>query len=211
MELDGTIIGKFGKAGKGLGEFSTVHEIDCRNPNELFVVGDLRVARAEDHPESASAAADRRRRDKEDAMKTHHSVCLDRGRRSPSAPRPARAADGARDSVRLATPILLKLPDDIHLGEAAGVATNSKGDIFVYTRTGHPDASRSARRAPFVARRLAAVPVRSHRQVRARDRPGRLRLPAAQQVRVDPQDNVWVVDSDVDAGDQVRSERPRRR
>ena len=37
MELDGTILGKFGKAGKGLGEFSTVHEIDCRNPNELFV------------------------------------------------------------------------------------------------------------------------------------------------------------------------------
>jgi hypothetical protein len=37
MELDGTIIGKFGKAGKGLGEFSTVHEIDCRNPDQLFV------------------------------------------------------------------------------------------------------------------------------------------------------------------------------
>jgi DNA-binding beta-propeller fold protein YncE len=37
MELDGRIIGRFGKAGKGLGEFSTVHEIDCRNPNELFV------------------------------------------------------------------------------------------------------------------------------------------------------------------------------
>jgi hypothetical protein len=37
MELDGRIIGKFGKAGKRLGEFSTVHEIDCRNPNELFV------------------------------------------------------------------------------------------------------------------------------------------------------------------------------
>ena len=37
MELDGTIIGKFGKAGKGPNEFSTVHEIDCRNPNELFV------------------------------------------------------------------------------------------------------------------------------------------------------------------------------
>src|SRR6185503_1391541 len=28
MELDGTIVGKFGKAGKGLGEFSTIHEID---------------------------------------------------------------------------------------------------------------------------------------------------------------------------------------
>ncbi len=37
MELDGTILGKFGKAGKGLGEFSTVHEIDCRNPDQLFV------------------------------------------------------------------------------------------------------------------------------------------------------------------------------
>ena len=37
MELDGTIVWKFGRAGKGLGEFSTVHEIDCRNPNELFV------------------------------------------------------------------------------------------------------------------------------------------------------------------------------
>ena len=37
MELDGTIVGKFGKAGKGLGEFSTVHAIDCRNPNELYV------------------------------------------------------------------------------------------------------------------------------------------------------------------------------
>jgi hypothetical protein len=37
MELDGTIIGRFGRAGKQLGEFSTVHEIDCRNPNELYV------------------------------------------------------------------------------------------------------------------------------------------------------------------------------
>ncbi len=37
MELDGRIVGRFGKAGKALGEFSTVHEIDCRNPNELFV------------------------------------------------------------------------------------------------------------------------------------------------------------------------------
>jgi len=37
MELDGTVIGKFGHAGKQLGEFATVHEIDCRNPNELLV------------------------------------------------------------------------------------------------------------------------------------------------------------------------------
>jgi sugar lactone lactonase YvrE len=37
MELDGTIVGKFGKPGKQLGQFSTVHEIDCRNPNEILV------------------------------------------------------------------------------------------------------------------------------------------------------------------------------
>ena len=37
MELDGTILGKFGHAGKQPGEFSTVHEIDCRNENELLV------------------------------------------------------------------------------------------------------------------------------------------------------------------------------
>jgi hypothetical protein len=37
MELDGTVIGKFGTAGKALGEFQTVHGIDCRNPDELIV------------------------------------------------------------------------------------------------------------------------------------------------------------------------------
>jgi sugar lactone lactonase YvrE len=37
MELDGTIVGRFGKAGKQLGEFSGLHEIDCRNPNELYI------------------------------------------------------------------------------------------------------------------------------------------------------------------------------
>src|SRR5262245_56743195 len=31
---------------------------------------------------------------------------------------------------------LLKLPPDMHLGEAAGVAVNSKGHIFVYSRGG---------------------------------------------------------------------------
>jgi hypothetical protein len=37
MELDGTILGKFGHAGKQPGAFSTVHEIDCRNENQLLV------------------------------------------------------------------------------------------------------------------------------------------------------------------------------
>ena len=37
MELDGTVVGKFGKAGKAPGELSTVHDIDCRNENEILV------------------------------------------------------------------------------------------------------------------------------------------------------------------------------
>jgi hypothetical protein len=36
MELDGTIIGRFGEAGKDPGQFQTIHGLDCRNPNELF-------------------------------------------------------------------------------------------------------------------------------------------------------------------------------
>ena len=37
MELDGTILGKFGRAGRVLGEFASTHAIDCRNENELYV------------------------------------------------------------------------------------------------------------------------------------------------------------------------------
>src|SRR5262245_64463052 len=35
-------------------------------------------------------------------------------------------------------PNALTTPDDIYLGEVGGVATDSKGNIYVYTRTGHP-------------------------------------------------------------------------
>jgi sugar lactone lactonase YvrE len=36
-ELDGTILGKFGKPGKIPPGFQVVHKIDCRNPNELIL------------------------------------------------------------------------------------------------------------------------------------------------------------------------------
>ncbi len=54
MELDGTIVGKFGHAGKQLGEFSTVHEIDCRNEHELLVseITAWRVQKITLHPQS---------------------------------------------------------------------------------------------------------------------------------------------------------------
>ena len=47
MELDGTIIGRFGTAGKQIGQFGTVNAIDCREENELLVgeLGNWRVQR----------------------------------------------------------------------------------------------------------------------------------------------------------------------
>jgi DNA-binding beta-propeller fold protein YncE len=87
----------------------------------------------------------------------------------------------------------LKFPTNIHLGEAAGVATNSKGDVFVYTRTGHPTISIGTAR-PFAhgGSRLLQFD-KSGKFVReiGQDSYGFL---VAQQVRIDPQDNIWVVD-----------------
>jgi hypothetical protein len=87
----------------------------------------------------------------------------------------------------------LTLPDDIYLGEVGGVATNSRGDIFVYTRTGHPTMSLASAR-PFV---------HSGSRLFQFDRTGKYTREIGQgvygflfaaQVRVDPQDNLWVVD-----------------
>src|SRR5213076_266213 len=87
----------------------------------------------------------------------------------------------------------LKFPANIHLGEAAGVATNSKGDVFVYTRTGHPTISIGTAR-PFAhgGSRLFQFD-KTGKFVReiGQDSYGFL---VAQQVRIDPQDNIWVVD-----------------
>ena len=37
LELDGRIVGRFGKAGKLPGELGLVNALDCRSANELFV------------------------------------------------------------------------------------------------------------------------------------------------------------------------------
>jgi sugar lactone lactonase YvrE len=54
MELDGTVVGKFGKPGKLLGEFSTSHFIDCRNENELMIseITSWRVQKIILHPKA---------------------------------------------------------------------------------------------------------------------------------------------------------------
>ncbi|MGP8245547.1 MAG: peptidyl-alpha-hydroxyglycine alpha-amidating lyase family protein [Bryobacteraceae bacterium] len=87
----------------------------------------------------------------------------------------------------------LKFPDNVYMGEAAGVATNSRGDIFVYTRTGHPTISIGTSRAfAHGGSRLFQFD-RTGKFVReiGQDLYGFL---VAQQVRVDPRDNIWVVD-----------------
>jgi hypothetical protein len=61
MELDGTIIGKFGHAGKTLGGFQVVHMMDCRNPNEI-IVGEIeswRVQKLILKPQAAKTSAQR--------------------------------------------------------------------------------------------------------------------------------------------------------
>jgi hypothetical protein len=87
----------------------------------------------------------------------------------------------------------LKFPDSISLGEAAGVATDSHGNVFVYTRTGHPTISIGTSR-PFAhgGSRLVEFD-RLGKFVReiGQDSYGFM---VAQQVRIDPQDNIWIVD-----------------
>ncbi len=92
-----------------------------------------------------------------------------------------------------ATPDLLQMPNDIHLGEVAGVGTNSKGDIFVYTRTGNPIITiASARPFSHGGSRLFQFD-KAGKFVREIGQ-GTYGMLQAQQLRVDPQDNVWIVD-----------------
>src|SRR5947209_13324178 len=87
----------------------------------------------------------------------------------------------------------LALPDDIYLGETAGVATNSKGDIFVYTRTGHPTVTLGGARAfAHGGSRLFQFD-RTGKFIREIGQ-GSYGFMFAQQVRIDPQDNIWTVD-----------------
>ena len=75
-------------------------------------------------------------------------------------------------------PDLLKLPPNLYLGESMGVATNSKGHIFVYTRSANTRLFEFDSLGVFV------------REIGA----GSYAFEFAHSVRVDPQDNIWVVD-----------------
>jgi len=84
------------------------------------------------------------------------------------------------------TPDLLRLPDNTHMGEAAGVATNSKGDIFLYTRTGNPYVTLGTSRAVSHGGSRLFQFDRTGKFVREIGQ-GAYGMLQAQQVRVDPQ------------------------
>ena len=88
---------------------------------------------------------------------------------------------------------LLKWPEHIYIGEPVGVAVNSKGHIFVYTRTGSVDVSTGTSRT-FVrgGSRLFEFDQNGAfvREI-GQDLYG---FVFAERVRVDPQDNIWAVD-----------------
>jgi hypothetical protein len=88
---------------------------------------------------------------------------------------------------------LLRTPNDVFVGEVGGVGANSKGQIFVYTRTGHPYATLGDNRTFY----------RNGSRLFQFDANGKFVRELGQDVygfnaaiglRVDPQDNVWTVD-----------------
>jgi len=84
-------------------------------------------------------------------------------------------------------------PNDVHLGEVAGVARNSEGEIFVYTRTGNPTVTLgTARTVSHGGSRLFRFDANGRYQ--GEWGIGVYGFLQAQQVRVDAQDNVWTVD-----------------
>jgi len=94
---------------------------------------------------------------------------------------------------------LLRTPNDIHVGEVGGVGANSKGQIFVYTRTGHPYGTIGDNRTFY----------RGGSRLFQFDANGKFVRELGQDVygfntanglRIDPQDNVWTID---DSANQV--------
>jgi hypothetical protein len=84
-------------------------------------------------------------------------------------------------------------PEDIHLGEVGGVARNSRGEIYVYTRTGNPN----------IAIGIARYISRGGSRLFKFDSRGRYEREMgqgiygalfAQQTRVSPDDDIWIVD-----------------
>ena len=172
-ELDGTVLGKFGKPGKVAPGFQVVHMMDCRNPNEI-ILGEIESWRVQKFIlQPPRAQRQRTNQEKHHEHHLEHSAVTARWRhrrglrRSPRTPRPRSNFDSPPNAI--------ELPDDLYLGEVGGVATNSRGDIFVYTRTGHPTVTIGTAR-PFAHGGSRLFQFDRNGQVHARDRHRALRI-----------------------------------
>ena len=79
-------------------------------------------------------------------------------------------------------------------GEVAGVATNSRGHVFVYARTGHAVATLGDERTFYHGGSRLFQFDQAGKFVKEIGQ-GVYAVNFAQQVRVDPQDNIWIVDA----------------
>ena len=92
-------------------------------------------------------------------------------------PRPSAYA-AAPDIPFTSVPNFLKMPTGLYMGEGIGVASNSKGHFFVFTRSGRTRLFEFDKTGEFL------------REIGD----GLYAFEMAHGVRVDAQDNIWVVD-----------------
>jgi DNA-binding beta-propeller fold protein YncE len=103
------------------------------------------------------------------------------------------AAQGVPELAFETNADLLRTPTDIYVGEVGVVGTNSKGQIFVYTRTGHPYGTLGDNRTFFRggSRLFQFDPNGKFVRELGQDVYG---FNAAFGLRIDPQDNIWTID-----------------
>ena len=90
-------------------------------------------------------------------------------------------------------PNFIKMPDGMYLGEAVGVATNSKGHVFIYTRTGSPQVTIGTNRT-FARNAARLFEFDQTGKFVKEIGEGLYGFVFAHAVRVDKQDNIWVID-----------------
>jgi hypothetical protein len=105
---------------------------------------------------------------------------------------PAGAQTLAPDIPFDSVPDFLKLPADMYLGEVGGVAVNSKGHVFVFTR------SNSAAGPAFGATAAQLLEFGSDGKFIREIGKGLYAWSFAHVVRIDKDDNIWSVDKGTD-------------
>src|SRR5688500_6253472 len=97
---------------------------------------------------------------------------------TPSVAQTKATAENVPTIPHTSVPNFFKLPADLYFGEGIGIATNSKGHVFVYHRSGDTRLFEFDQNGNYV------------REIGQ----GAYGIEFAHQVRVDAQDNIWVVD-----------------